>query len=55
MVSYRQGFEDAVELCIAETEDANSKKNAVEKMRDILVLVKEDKFERLKKMLWQIS
>jgi len=55
MLSYAEGFEDAVELCISETEDANSKKNALEKMKDILVLVKEDKFERLKKMLWQIS
>ena len=55
MVSYRDGFEDAVELCIAETEDAVSKKSALKKMRDILVLVKEDKFERLKRMLWQIS
>lgn len=54
-MSYTQGFEDAVELCIAETEDAESKKKAVKKMNNILVLVKENKFERLKRMLWQVS
>ena len=54
-VSYEQGFEDAVELCIAETEDAGAKEDAVKKMNDLLVLVKENKFARIKRMLWRVS
>lgn len=54
-VDYAEGFEDAVELCIAETEDALDRRKALAKMRDVLVLVKEQKFDRLKKMLGQIS
>jgi len=54
-MSYEQGFEDAVELCIAETEEATDKVKAIERMRDILVLVKENKFERIKCMLWRAS
>ncbi len=54
-MSYSEGFEDALELCMAETSDANSKENALKKMRELLVLVKEDKFDRLKKMLGQLS
>jgi hypothetical protein len=54
-MSYAEGFEDAIELCIAESEDACDKAKALEKMKDLLVLVKEEKFDRLKKMLGQIS
>jgi hypothetical protein len=54
-LSYPEGFEDAIELCIAESEDAKDKTEALEKMKDLLVLVKEDKFDRLKKMLGQLS
>jgi hypothetical protein len=54
-MSYQEGFEDAIELCIAESEDSASKEKALAKLRDLLVLVKEDKFDRLKKMLGQIS
>ena len=54
-MSYAQGFEDAVELCIAEMEDAESKEKALNKMNEILVLVKENKFQRLKRMLWKVS
>ena len=54
-MSYQDGFEDAVELCIAETEDSNDKVKALEKLKDLLVLVKEQKFDRLKKMLGQLS
>lgn len=52
--TYREGFEDAIELCIAETEDASNKATALDKMKDLLVLVKEDKFDRLKKMWGQL-
>jgi hypothetical protein len=54
-MSYQEGFEDAIELCIAESEDSPSKEQALAKMHELLVLVKEDKFDRLKKMLGQIS
>jgi len=54
-MSYTDGFEDALELAIAETEDAKSKQHALKKLHDLLVLVKEDKFDKLKKMLGQIS
>jgi len=54
-VDYAEGFEDAVELCIAETEDSKDQKKALAKMKDVLVLVKERKFDRLRKMLGQIS
>lgn len=50
-MSYRDGFEDAVEFCIAETEDSNGKQQALEKMEEILLLVKEDKLDKIKKML----
>jgi len=50
-MSYKEGFEDAMELCISESEDVASKKNALERMKYILTLVKEDKFDRLKKEL----
>jgi len=54
-LDYAEGFEDAVELCIAETEDSIDRKKALVKMKDVLVLVKEQKFDRLRKMLGQIS
>lgn len=54
-MSYAEGFEDGVELCIAESEDAGTKTEALAKLRDLLVLVKEDKFDRLKRMLGQLS
>ncbi|MFZ7137844.1 MAG: hypothetical protein ACOWW1_05450 [archaeon] len=50
-MSYQNGFEDALELCIAETEDSKDKQKALMKMTDILALVKEDKFENIKKRL----
>lgn len=50
-MSYQAGFEDAIELCIAETEDSTDKGVALQKMEEILVLVKEDKFHNIKKML----
>lgn len=54
-LSYQEGFEDAIELCLAESEDCSTKEDALEKMRNLLVLVKEQKFDRLKKMLGQLS
>lgn len=53
--SYRIGFEAAIELCMAETLQSESKKKALAKMAEFLGLVKDDKVERLKEMLWNIK
>jgi hypothetical protein len=47
-VSYQNGFEDALELCIAETEDSSTRQEALEKMDEILTLIKENKFRQIK-------
>lgn len=51
-MSYKQGFEDALELCISETDQSENKDKALAKMTEFLGLVKGDKLERLKEMLW---
>jgi hypothetical protein len=53
--SYRVGFEAALELCMAETSQSESRAGALAKMAEFLGLVKEDKIERLKEMLWNIK
>jgi hypothetical protein len=53
--SYRHGFEAALELCIFETTEATTKEKAVTKMTEFLGLVKEDKMERLREMLWKVK
>lgn len=50
--SYRRGWEDAIELCLYELERAKSLEEAGQKIKELLGLVKEDKIERLKEMLW---
>jgi hypothetical protein len=54
-MSYREGFEDAVELCINEAAIAETKETAISRMQEFLELVKTDKIHRLKEMLWQIK
>jgi len=53
--SYRRGFEDAVELCLSEISRAKSLEEAGRRVGDVLSLVKEDKLERLKQMLWLVE
>jgi hypothetical protein len=53
--SYRHGFEAALELCIAETTEAETKEKALAKMTEFLGLVKGDKMERLREMLWKVQ
>jgi hypothetical protein len=53
--SYRVGFEAALELCITETAKAGSKEKALAKMTEFLGLVKDDKMERLREMLWKVK
>lgn len=50
-MDYQNGFEDAVELCITEIEDSTNKRTALEKMNEILALIKENKFEQIKHKL----
>jgi hypothetical protein len=54
-MSYRDGFEDAVELCINETAQAETKDKAISRMQEFIELVKHDKICRIKEMLWQIK
>jgi len=50
-MSYREGFEDATEMCLKELNDAKSKAQAASKIQYLLSLVKADKFDRIKQML----
>lgn len=54
-MSYREGFEDAVELCLNEATQSETKDVAISRMQEFLELVKTDKMHRLKEMLWQIK
>ena len=51
MTTYQEGFEDSLELCLAEVKRSNSKKDAVERIKYLLGLVKEHKFDRIKQIL----
>jgi len=50
-MSYEQGFEDCAELCYAEAGEAKDKEEAMKRLRYIVGLVKQKKFDRLKRML----
>jgi len=51
MTSYQEGFEDSLELCLSEVKRSNSKKDAVHRIKYLLGLVKEHKFDRIKEIL----
>jgi hypothetical protein len=53
--SYRIGFEAALDLCIAEVRQSESKEVALAKLFEFRDLVKDDKIERVKEMLWNIK
>lgn len=55
MTSYQEGFEDSLELCLAEVKRSGSKKDAVERIKYFLGLVKEHKFDRIKQILGAIK
>jgi predicted RNase H-like HicB family nuclease len=55
MTDYRIGFQDALELCIAEIETAKTKEDVTKKLKEYLGLVLEDKIARLKQMLFLIK
>jgi len=50
-MSYEEGFEDCAELCFAEADEARDKDDVIKRLRYILGLVKQRKFDRLKRML----
>ena len=53
--SYRIGFEAAIELCINEIRQSETKEIALAKIYEFMSLVKDDKIERVKEMLWAIK
>ena len=53
--SYRHGFEATLELCLAEIRLSGNKEQYLEKMGEFLELVKEDKIDRLREMIWNIK
>jgi hypothetical protein len=50
-LSYRDGFEDSLELCLEEVNKAKGKQDALQRLQYLLGLVKERKFDRIKEML----
>lgn len=54
-MSYHDGFEDAAELSLSEVRNSKSVTEAIDRLNDILSLVKEDKFDRIKKMLFTLK
>ena len=50
-LSYREGFEDSLELCLEEVDKSNGKQETLQRIRYLLGLVRERKFDRIKKML----
>jgi len=55
MANYQEGFEDSLELCLTEIKKSNSKKDAVQRIKYLLGLVKEHKFDRIKQILGAIK
>ncbi|MEM2841632.1 MAG: hypothetical protein QXN62_08760 [Candidatus Bathyarchaeia archaeon] len=51
MGEYERGFEDACELALKNLEEAKSLEEATRRVRRILGLVKERKYEALREML----
>jgi len=49
--SYREGFEDSLELCLEEVVKSKGRQDALQRIRYLLGLVKEHKFDRIKEML----
>jgi hypothetical protein len=51
VMSYQEGFEDSLELCLLEVKKSKSKRDALGKIQYFLGLVKEHKFDRIKEMI----
>jgi hypothetical protein len=50
-MSYQEGFEDALELCLSEVKKSNTKKDALSRLNYLLGLIKEHKLDRVKQMI----
>lgn len=50
-MSYQEGFEDSLELCLSEVKKSTSKKDAVHRIQYLLGLIKEHKLDRVKQMI----
>lgn len=50
-MSYQEGFEDSLELCLDEVKGSNNKEEAIQRIQYLLGLVKEHKFDRIKQMI----
>jgi hypothetical protein len=54
-MSYEKGFEDALELIYADVEQSKNKKDALQRIRYLLGLIKEHKIDRIKQMIGAIQ
>jgi hypothetical protein len=50
-MSYQEGFEDSLELCLVEVRKSKTKRVALERIQYFLGLVKEHKFDRIKEAI----
>lgn len=50
-MSYQEGFEDSLELCLVEVKRSKTKKVALDRIQYFLGLVKEHKFDRIKEAI----
>jgi len=50
-MSYQEGFEDSLELCLVEVKKSKTKRLALDRIQYFLGLVKEHKFDRIKEAI----
>ncbi|MGQ9565901.1 MAG: hypothetical protein ACUVT5_05080 [Candidatus Bathyarchaeales archaeon] len=50
-MSYQEGFEDSLELCLIEVKKSKTKKAALGRLQYFLGLVKEHKLDRIKEAI----
>jgi hypothetical protein len=51
VLTYQEGFEDSLELCLIEVKKSKTKKAALGRLQYFLGLVKEHKFDRIKEAI----
>jgi len=50
-MSYNNGIEDAIELCLKEILESKDKDEAVQRVKGLLGFMKTSKFDRIKKLI----
>lgn len=50
-MSYQNGFEDAVELCLSEILESKSNEEAIKKIKHLLGIMKSNKFESIRQKI----